>query len=184
MSAAMSTLSSTVNSLSAVTMEDFVKRFNPDMPDKKYMTYSKLLSIFWGLVCLFFAFFAGNIEGTVIEVINKISSVFYGPILAAFILAILTKKTHALGANIGIVVGVLFNVYLWLYVPQIFWFWWNALGCLVTVLVALGVSYTVKRRVNEGLKVEYYSGKKEVVILLAYFVAIVAFSVALPNILN
>ena len=115
---------------------------------------------------------------------GHISSVFYGPILAAFILAILTKKTHALGANIGIVVGVLFNVYLWLYVPQIFWFWWNALGCLVTVLVALGVSYTVKRRVNEGLKVEYYSGKKEVVILLAYFVAIVAFSVALPNILN
>ena len=104
--------------------------------------------------------------------------------MAAFILAILTKKTHALGANIGIVVGVLFNVYLWLYVPQIFWFWWNALGCIVTVLVALGVSYTVKRRVNEGLKVEYYSGKKEVVILLAYFVAIVAFSVALPNILN
>ena len=184
MSAAMSTLSSTVNSLSAVTMEDFVKRFNTNMPDKKYMTYSKLLSIFWGLVCLFFAFFAGSIEGTVIEVINKISSVFYGPILAAFILAILTKKTHALGANIGIVVGVLFNVYLWLYVPQIFWFWWNALGCIVTVLVALGVSYTVKRRVNEGLKVEYYSGKKEVVILLAYFVAIVAFSVALPNILN
>ncbi|MEP2240259.1 MAG: sodium transporter, partial [Maribacter sp.] len=184
MSAAMSTLSSTVNSLSAVTMEDFVKRFNPNMSDKKYMTYSKLLSIFWGLVCLFFAFFAGNIEGTVIEVINKISSVFYGPILAAFILAILTKRTHALGANIGIVVGVLFNIYLWLYVPQIFWFWWNALGCLVTIVVALAVSYTVKRTVNEGLKVEYYSGKKEVAILLAYFVAIVAFSVALPNILN
>ena len=184
MSAAMSTLSSTVNSLSAVTMEDFVKRFNPNMPDKKYMTYSKLLSIFWGLVCLFFAFFAGNIEGTVIEVINKISSVFYGPILAAFILAILTKKTHALGANIGIVVGVLFNIYLWLYVPQIFWFWWNALGCLVTILVALAVSYTVKRQVNEGLEVTYYSGKKEVAILLGYFVLIVLFSISLPNILN
>ena len=184
MSAAMSTLSSTVNSLSAVTMEDFVKRFNPDIADKKYMTYSRLLSVFWGLVCLFFAFFAGNIEGTVIEVINKISSVFYGPILAAFILAILTKKTHALGANIGIVAGVLFNIYLWLYVPQIFWFWWNALGCLVTILVALAVSYTVKRQVNEGLEVVYYSGKKEVAMLIAYFIAMVMFSISLPNILN
>ncbi len=36
---------------------------------------------------------------------RTISSVFYGPILAAFILAILTKRTHALGANIGIIVG-------------------------------------------------------------------------------
>lgn len=184
MSAAISSLSSTVNSLSAVTMEDFVKRFNPNIPDKKYMTYSRLLTIFWGLVCLFFAFFAGNIEGTVIEVINKISSVFYGPILAAFILAILTKKAHALGANIGIVAGVLFNMYLWLYVPQISWFWWNALGCLVTILVALAVSYTIKRQVNEGLEVTYYAGKKEVAILAAYFVAIVLFSISLPNLLS
>ncbi|SIS80653.1 transporter, SSS family [Zobellia uliginosa] len=184
MSAAMSTLSSTVNSLSAVTMEDFVKRFKPEMGDRQYMSYSRLLSIFWGLVCLFFAFFAGNIEGTVIEVINKISSVFYGPILAAFILAILTKRTHALGANIGIVAGVLFNIYLWLYVPQIFWFWWNALGCLVTILVALAVSYTVKRTVNEGLEVVYYSGKKEVAILVGYFVIILCACLLLPSVFN
>ncbi|WP_276168149.1 sodium:solute symporter [Zobellia alginiliquefaciens] len=184
MSAAMSTLSSTVNSLSAVTMEDFVKRFKPNMGDKQYMSYSRLLSIFWGLVCLFFAFFAGNIEGTVIEVINKISSVFYGPILAAFILAILTKRTHALGANIGIVAGVLFNIYLWLYVPEIFWFWWNALGCLVTILVALAVSYTVKRTINEGLEVVYYAGRKEVFILVTYFIIILCGCLLLPTVFN
>ena len=184
MSAAMSTLSSTVNSLSAVTMEDFVKRFKPNMPDKKYVSYSRLLSIFWGLVCLLFAFFAGNIEGTVIEVINKISSVFYGPILAAFMLAILTTRVHSLGANIGIVAGVLFNIYLWLYVPEIFWFWWNALGCLMTILVAVIVSYTVKRKTNKGLEVVFYAGKKEVAILCGYFVAIVLFSWYLPNLLN
>jgi len=181
MSAAMSTLSSTVNSLSAVTMEDFVKRLKPNMDDKKYVSYSRFLSIFWGLTCLFFAFFAGNIEGTVIEVINKVTSIFFGPILAAFILGILTKRTHALGANIGIVVGVLFNIYLWLYVPQIFWFWWNAIGCLVTILVALATSYGIKRKVNEGLEVVYYSGKNELIILIGYFIAIILFSLYLPN---
>lgn len=185
MSAAMSTLSSTVNSLSAVTMEDFVRRFNPDITNKKYMSYSKMLSIFWGgLVCLFFAFFAGNIEGTVIEVINKISSVFYGPILAAFILAILTKRTHSLGANVGIICGVAFNMYLWMFVPQIFWFWWNALGCLVTIVIALLVSYLVKRNVNEGLEVSYYAGKKEVFVLVAYFLAIVWLSASLPDLIG
>ncbi|UZO79585.1 sodium:solute symporter [Aquimarina sp. ERC-38] len=184
MSAAMSTLSSTVNSLSAVTMEDFVKRFHPNLPDNRYMTYSKFLSIFWGMVCLFFAFFAGNIEGTVIEVINKISSVFYGPILAAFILAVLTKKTHALGANVGIVAGVLFNMFLWLYVPQIFWFWWNAIGCIVTVVVAMIVSNSTKRQINERVEVVYVSSKKEVLIMLGYFVLIIVFSVNLPTILK
>lgn len=181
MSAAMSTLSSTVNSLSAVTMEDFVKRFKPKMSDKQYVMNSRLISLFWGLVCLGLAFFAGNIKGTVIEVINKISSVFYGPILAAFVLAILTKKTHALGANIGIVVGVMFNMYLWLYVPEIFWFWWNAIGCLVTMLVAMAVSLIFKRKANEGLEVIYYLGRKEVFILTGFFILIVALSILMPN---
>ncbi|MDB4292903.1 sodium:solute symporter [Maribacter sp.] len=180
MSAAMSTLSSTVNSLSAVTMEDFVKRFNPDMTDSKYVMNSRFLSIFWGVVCLGFAFFAGNIEGTVIEVINKISSVFYGPILAVFILAIMTKKTHALGANIGILAGVLFNIYLWLYVPAIFWFWWNAIGCLITIMVAILVSNIFKRKANVGLEVSYYSARNEVFILVGFFIVIVLLSIGLP----
>lgn len=184
MSAAMSSLSSTVNSLSAVTMEDFVKRFKPGMSDKTYVMNSRLLSLFWGLVCLFFAFFAGNIEGTVIEVINKISSVFYGPILAAFMLAILTKKTHAMGANIGIVVGVLFNMYLWLYVPQVFWFWWNAIGCLVTIIVSVVASRLIKQNINEGIEVVYYSAKKEIILLIGFFLFIIAFSIALPNLLQ
>lgn len=184
MSAAMSSLSSTVNSLSAVTMEDFVKRFKPGMSDKSYVMNSRLLSLFWGVVCLFFAFFAGNIEGTVIEVINKVSSVFYGPILAAFILAILTKRTHALGANIGIVIGVLFNMYLWLYVPDVFWFWWNAIGCIVTMIVAWVTSILLKKKANEGLEVVFYSGKKEVGILIGFFILIVIFSLSLPSILS
>lgn len=180
MSAAMSSLSSTVNSLSAVTLEDFIKRFQPQMSDSKYVRYSRFLSVFWGLVCLFFAFFAGSIEGTVIEVINKISSVFYGPILAAFILAILTKKTHALGANIGIVAGVLFNMYLWLYVPEVFWFWWNAIGCLLTMVVAYSISVLIPQKTNEGLKVSFYTaGKKEVFLLLSYFVIIVLLAMGL-----
>ncbi|MHB0754690.1 sodium:solute symporter family protein [Polaribacter sp. M15] len=185
MSAAMSSLSSTVNSLSAVSLEDFIKRFKPNISDKQYVSYSRLLSVFWGLVCLFFAFFAGSVEGTVIEVINKISSIFYGPILAAFILAILTKRTHALGANIGIIAGVAFNMYLWLYVPNVFWFWWNAIGCLVTMFVAYTVSLVIKREAREGLEVVFYKGgKKEVVLLLGYFIIIVILAMFLVNFLS
>ncbi len=184
LSAAMSSLSSTVNSLSAVSMEDFVKRFKPSLAGDKYVWTSRLLSLFWGVVCLFFAFFAGNIQGTVIEVINKISSVFTGPILAAFILAILTRKTHALGANIGIITGVLFNIYLWLFVPSVFWFWWNAIGCFVTMSVALLCSALIKRRTEGQLQHSYDYGTKEILILAGYFVLIVLVSMSIPSLLG
>ena len=180
MSAAMSSLSSTVNSLSAVTMEDFVKRFRPNMNDQQYIFGSRLLSLFWGLVCLFFAFFAGNIEGTVIEVINKIGSVFYGPILGAFILAIMTKNTHARGANIGILTGVLFNIFLWLYVPSIFWFWWNAIGCLTTIAVGMLSSRLIQQKVNQVQPIEYYGGAKELFLLVGFFVLILGISLLIP----
>jgi Na+/proline symporter len=185
MSAAMSSLSSTVNSLSAVTLEDFIKRFKPNMSDDTYVSYSRLLSVFWGLVCLFFAFFAGSIEGTVIEVINKISSIFYGPILAIFILAILTKKTNALGANIGLIVGVLFNMYLWLFVPSVFWFWWNAIGCVVTLVVAYMLSLIMKKETKTNLNFTFYkAGLKEIIVLLGYFLVIIFISYSVINVLS
>ncbi len=183
LSAAMSSLSSTINSLSAVTTEDFVKRWKPNLSVSEYMNYSKGLSIFWGVVCLVCAFFAGDIADTVIEAINKVGSVFYGPILAAFILALMTKRTTAMGVNIGIVVGVLVNVYLWLGVPEIFWFWWNAIGTVVTLVVAYGYSSLVPA-VNSDkpeMEVTFMFDKKSVGILVAFFVAIILFCVYFPS---
>lgn len=185
MSAAMSSLSSTVNSLSAVTLEDFVKRFKPNVTDNEYVKYSRFISLFWGLVCLGFAFFAGSIEGTVIEVINKISSVFYGPILAAFILAIASKKVQAMGANIGIVAGVGLNIYLWLAVPEVFWFWWNAIGCLTTIIVAIVISSFIRNKKSKTIEVVWYKNAKSAVItLLLYFLVIVVLAWSLSKILS
>ncbi|MEM8901245.1 MAG: sodium:solute symporter [Bacteroidota bacterium] len=141
LSAAMSSLSSAINSLSAVSMEDYVKRFKKNMNDKEYVRYSQGISIFWGLVCLGCAFVAGGIADTVIEAINKVGSAFYGPILGAFTLAMLSKRTQALDVNIGIIVGVLFNFYLWIYVPEVFWFWWNAIGGIMTITIGVVLGY-------------------------------------------
>ena len=123
-SAAMSSLSSAINSLSAASVEDFFNRAK-DLDDKRYMSYSKYAALFWGIVCIGLAFFTGDIAKTVIEAINKVGSVFYGPILATFISAIAIKRVNATGANIGLIAGVAVNVYLWLFVPEVFWFWWE-----------------------------------------------------------
>tara|TARA_B100001057_G_scaffold473750_1_gene538585 strand:- start:42 stop:770 length:729 start_codon:yes stop_codon:yes gene_type:complete len=180
MSAAMSSLSSTINSLSAVTMEDFVKRYDEDISDKKYVNLSRIISVFWGVLCLFIALFTGKIEGTVIEVINKIGSVFYGPIIGTFVLAIMTKKTHSIGANIGILAGVFFNIFLWLSVPYIFWFWWNAIGFIITFIIGLLASHLIDGTKNQNLNIEYYAEVKDILKLILYFFIILIFCLCFP----
>ena len=181
-SAAMSSLSSAINSLSAASVEDFFNR-DKDLPNEKYMAYSKYAALFWGVVCIILAFFTGDIAKTVIEAINKVGSVFYGPILATFIAAVALKKVNSIGANIGLLSGVAVNVYLWLFVPEVFWFWWNAVGAVVTLIIGLLASYLTSKPIDERktLTTEWNIDWQKAVILLLFFVTIVLVSMNVPN---
>ena len=184
-SAAMSSLSSTINSLSAATIEDFYNRKEKLSPEA-YMRYSKIASLFWGLVCLILAFFTGDIADTVIEAINKIGSVFYGPILATFFAALILKKTNYIGANAGLLIGVGVNVYLWLFCPNVFWFWWNAIGAIVTLSVCIIISALVTTD-NKPLDMKGTAPKVDMtkaLILIMFTLGIVLFSYLLPYFLK
>ena len=183
-SAAMSTLSSAINSLSAATVEDLISR-KKKLDNKTYMRYSHLSALFWGVVCITLAFFTGDIAKTVIEAVNKIGSVFYGPILATFIAAVLIKKINAKGANIGLITGVLANVYLWLFVPEVFWFWWNVIGAFVTLIMGYISSLILPVSKDSGVNLEMKmesKGSGYAIILLVFFIIIVLFSISLPSI--
>ena len=183
-SAAMSSLSSAINSLSAVSVEDFFNR-DKNLPDDKYMRYSKYAALFWGIVCIVLAFFTGDIAKTVIEAINKVGSVFYGPILATFIAAIAIKKVNPMGANIGLITGVLVNVYLWLFVPDVFWFWWNAIGAVVTLGVGYLSSFMVgaNKSGEEGIELSsaWETDWVKTAVLVGFFVLIVIVSMQVHN---
>lgn len=184
-SAAMSSLSSAINSLSAATVEDFFNR-DKSLPNEKYMAYSKYAALFWGTVCIVLAFFTGDIAKTVIEAINKVGSVFYGPILATFIAAIALKRVNAIGVNAGLLSGVAVNIYLWLFVPEIFWFWWNAVGAVVTIVVGLLVSSIFGKgestKEQNTLEKTWDMDGTKAIILILFFIAIVLLSINVPNI--
>lgn len=182
-SAAMSSLSSAVNSLSAASVEDF---FNADgkLSAKQYISYSKGAVIFWGVVCIVLAFYTGSIAATVIEAINKVGSVFYGPILATFVAAVGIKRIGGKAANIGLLAGVGVNLYLWLAVPEIFWFWWNAVGAIITLVVGLVMSFVYPN--SDELSVEVAGPDdatdwSKIWVLLGFFVLILLFSTFLPT---
>jgi len=139
--AAMSSLDSTINSLSAASVRDIFDRFvyrGKERTVHQTLRLSKGMTVFWGAVCIFFAFFVGNMSDSIIVTVNKIGSLANGSILATFLLAILTRRATDRGTVIGIVVGFAVNLYLWLYVPGVSWLWWNVIGCVVT----FGVGYT------------------------------------------
>ena len=139
LSAAMSSLDSALNSLSAATVHDFIA---PRLKQtSRLLLVSKLTTVGWGMVITGFAFLAGSISETVIESINKIGSAFFGPILAAFIVGVLSLKATARSIFAGILSGVGFNLLLWLTMPGIYWMWWNMTGFLMTAAVSYFVSF-------------------------------------------
>ncbi|MEW5822716.1 MAG: sodium:solute symporter [Cyanobacteriota bacterium] len=137
LSAAMSSISGTLNSLSAATMKDVViPYFKKDMKDDQAYKLSLLFTVIWGVLCTIIALVGDKFAETAIEAINKVGSLFYGSILAVFLLGMVTKKTNAFSVKLGLILGVLFNAYLWLNVPELSWLWWNLTGFAVTALIA------------------------------------------------
>jgi SSS family solute:Na+ symporter len=138
--AAMSSLDSTLNALSALGMQDIVKRYlKKEMSDRMELVISKLLTVFWGVVCVFFAFFVSGISDTIIESINKIGSLVNGPLLAVFLMGMLTRRVNGQGATGGLIMGFVLNLLLWKYAPKISWLWWNVIG----FFVAFGAGYLI-----------------------------------------
>jgi len=142
LAAAMSSLDSALNSLSAASMEDFVNPLvlKDDKSEKAFLFWSKATTVIWGIIITLLAYYVGNISSTVIESVGIVGSAFYGPILAAFLLGVGFGRVTAKGAFIGIISGVLFNLVLHTWFDQIFWLWWNFFGCLVSIVVGLLVS--------------------------------------------
>lgn len=139
LSALMSSLDSALNALSAATMVDVYQRhFRPQAHPRRLLRMSRLFTAGWGVFCIGFALVfakAGAMAKTTIVLINAVSSLFYGPILALFVVALMKKRPQAWLGNLALVSGVVFNLALWLWSP-ISWMWWNATGFLVTFGIA------------------------------------------------
>ncbi len=198
LSAAMSSLSSTINSLSAVSVEDFFNRGSKKLEDKKYMFISKMAVVFWGIVCIAFSFLFGGSKSAVIEIINAIGSVFYGPVLVTFLLAFFSKKVNHIGMNAGIITAVLINLIFSKTIQElfhidlgfdVFWIWLNFTGVIIALVVAYVVSAITKAPVKSSEGFEFKVRRsdlhtKEVYILLVFFVAILIFSYFVPQIFS
>lgn len=197
LAAAMSSLDSSLNSLSASTMQDFIERYSNIKGDqKKFLILSKLTTVSWGIFAILSAIglFYWQSADTVVEIINKVGSVFYGPILATFIMGVAVTSISGAAIIIGVLCGVLTNLCLFLFVPSVSWLWWNAIGFLITSLVSYLLSLSVLQidKSPDDSLILWRSGVlsslgkyvKWYFVLVVYFVIMLIFSILVPRLLG
>ena len=137
--AAMSTISAELNSLATATIIDHYSRYvRPGATDSSYTGAARWATAFWGLYATVFAGYGGQL-GSLIEAVNRVGSWFYGAMLGAFVLAFAPWKSNGNGVFAGILAGLAAAMATELF-TDIAFLWFNVIGCVTTVLVALAMS--------------------------------------------
>ena len=147
--AAMSTISAELASLSTATVIDFYRRWvRQDADDRHLLRVSRMATGFWGLFASVVAIFSVEL-GSLIEVVNRYGSFFYGSILGVFLLAIGWKRANGHGAFIGLIAGMAAVAYVDVF-TNVEFLWLNIVGAVVVFVVGAVVSEIIPQRGAPG----------------------------------
>ncbi|CAK1544560.1 unnamed protein product [Leptosia nina] len=106
-SAALSSLSTSLNSMSAVVLEDFYKPFyKRQLTDAQTNWLLRGVVVFIGVLCLALTFVVEKL-GTILQLTMTLEAITMGPQLGVFTMGILMPWVDALGALVGGLVGLI-----------------------------------------------------------------------------
>ncbi|NWV71151.1 SC5A8 protein, partial [Malurus elegans] len=109
-SGTLSTVSSSINALAAVTVEDLIKPYFKSLSEKQLSRISMGMSLFYGGVCIAMAALA-SLLGALLQAALSIFGMVGGPLLGLFALGILCSFANGIGAFVGLLSG--FVISLW-----------------------------------------------------------------------
>lgn len=133
--AAMSSVDSVLNSLSAATVVDFWQRYaQRDMSARQSLRLGRAFTLFWGVVATLTAIQLVS-GGSIIEQVNKVGSYFYGSLLGVFVLGRFCPWARGFAGGIGILSGMASVVAVHLTL-QVEYLWYNVIGLLGVLLGA------------------------------------------------
>jgi Na+(H+)/acetate symporter ActP len=140
--AAMSATAGELSATATATVMDVYKRLlNTTASDAHYLMVSRLAVAFWGIVACVVAHVAVQL-GSLIEVVNRIGSIFYGSLLGVFVLALAFRRANGHGAFAGLLAGILFVVAFAFHpaTKSVSYLWHNPIGVAVVLVVGMTVS--------------------------------------------
>uniref|UniRef100_A0A665TKR8 Solute carrier family 5 member 8 n=1 Tax=Echeneis naucrates TaxID=173247 RepID=A0A665TKR8_ECHNA len=109
-SGSLSTVSSSINALAAVTMEDVIKP-HTNVSEKHLSFISKGLSFTFGVLCIGMAGLA-SLMGGILQAAISIFGIIGGPLLGLFTLGILCPFANSKGALSGLVAGLVVSLWV------------------------------------------------------------------------
>jgi solute:Na+ symporter, SSS family len=150
--AAMSSIAAELNSLATSSLIDIYKRLlKPAATDAHYLLVSKLFTGFWGVVACVVATYAAGL-GSLIEVVNRFGSFFYGSLLGVFVLALGFSRATGTGAFVGLLSGMVVVAAVATHPSTrgISFLWHNPIGVIAVVVVGGLVSLMTKPPIREA----------------------------------
>ena len=137
LAAAMSSIAAELNALATASVIDFYRRWvNPDALDSHLLRVSKGATVFWGIFACVVATYAATL-GSLIEVVNRFGSFFYGSILGVFLLAMI-PRAKGWGAFLGLIAGMT-TVGYFNFSTDVAYLWQNLIGAAVVLAVGIAL---------------------------------------------
>ncbi|MEE2822957.1 MAG: sodium:solute symporter [Acidobacteriota bacterium] len=133
---AMSTLSSSLNSLSSSSINDFYKvYFAKGASDAHYFRASRRMTLFWGAALIVISLLARNF-GSVLEAGLTIASITMGSVLGIFLLGLQKGKINESGALVSMGTGLVIVLAMHL-LSNVAWTWYMLVGTVGTFFVGI-----------------------------------------------
>ncbi len=142
--ASMSASSAELNALASTTVVDVYRRLvKPGASEGRYVLVSRLATLFWGAFAIAFAQQASRL-GSLVEAVNILGSLFYGTILGIFLVGFYVRRVSGTAVFAAAILAEATVVACYLLTPISF-LWYNVVGCVAVVVLALAVE-NLRRR--------------------------------------
>lgn len=109
--AAMSAMSSDLNCISVVAVEDFFRKVSPDATDRQQLRAARIFVAIFGVLVMAFSVMLIHSRGTVLSIYYAITGIVAGGLAGLFLLAFLSRRAHRAGVWAGVIVSILFTIW-------------------------------------------------------------------------
>ena len=137
LSAAMSTLSSSINSLASSTVADWMRGV-------KSVKQSQLISMAWGVILILIALLFDENESAIVIVGLQIASFTYGGLLGLFLLSKMKQKFHSSSLIAGLVSSL--GIVFYLKHIGIAWTWFIGLSVIMNMIISIIIEKIIYRK--------------------------------------
>ncbi|XP_063111516.1 sodium-coupled monocarboxylate transporter 1 isoform X2 [Cavia porcellus] len=110
-SGTLSTVSSSINALAAVTVEDLIKPCFRSLSERSLSWVSQGMSVLYGVLCIGMAVLA-SLMGGLLQAALSIFGMIGGPLLGLFSLGILVPFANSVGAFVGLLTGFMMSLWI------------------------------------------------------------------------